>query len=230
MGEACSWSGRRSDSVAMCQPDRSSVTSRFDEPQLAARSTGAFARVTSAEELRDRSASRRRRRRAGSSRRRCRHGHIAGRCQAGDTFRRERDRRLVVLADECLGDIWIVRTWPRRPARSWAPAPRLCVGSAGILHTSSPPCIRRLARPRPELPGPASAAPHRPKQQPASGPKGDPVCNRSRGGAALWADPLSAGRGRPAERRRVGPRARSTRPRCDRGPSPIPPRGDGQPR
>ena len=40
---------------------------------------------------------------------------------------------------------------------------------------------------------------------------------------------LSAGRGRPAERRRVGPRARSTRPRCDRRPSPIPP-GDGQPR
>jgi hypothetical protein len=73
-------------------------------------------------------------------------------------------------------------------------------------------------------------APVRPKQQPASGPKGDPVCNRSRGGAALWADPLSAGRGRPAERRRVGPRARSTRPRCDRRPSPIPPRGDGQPR
>ena len=64
----------------------------------------------------------------------------------------------------------------------------------------------------------------RPQQEPASAPRGDPVWQRSRG-----FEPLSAGRGRPAQRRRVGPRARSTRPRCARRPSPIPP-GDGQPR
>jgi hypothetical protein len=43
------------------------------------------------------------------------------------------------------------------------------------------------------------------KQKPASAPRGDPVWQRSWG-----SEPLSAGRGRPAERRRVGPRARST--------------------